>query len=81
MKVYFKTKNGNIFKLDILPEENKNDVPTKIQYKGGIISTQKSLSKSTELQHGSDTYTQFLLEDWSREIDIELQRENSHTGF
>ena len=80
MKVYFKTRNGNIFKLDVLPEENENDVATKIQYKGGIMFTQKSLSKSTELQHSSDTYTQLLLEDWSREIDIELQRENSHTG-
>ena len=55
MKVYFKTKNGNIFKLDVLPEENENDVATKIQYKGGIMFTQKSLSKSTELQHSSDT--------------------------
>ena len=44
MKIYFKTRNASVFRMDVLPEDTMEQVTHKIQDKGGIKSCNLSPS-------------------------------------
>ena len=76
MKIYFKTGNGGLFGMDVLPEDTMEQVTHKIQDKGGIKPCNVSLYMVDSLCNCGKTVNQLLLEDISAEIEYRPSEEN-----
>ena len=73
MKIYFTTRNGSFFGMDVLPEDTMEQVTHKIQAKGEIKPCNINLYMVDSLCNCGKTVNQLLLEDMSPEIEIEYR--------
>ena len=73
MKVYFKTKNGNIFELDIVLEETMNDNVSKIRDNVKLRSYKQVylnlLNFNRQVHLHSDFVRRFAKRNWYRVTD------------
>ena len=72
MKIYYRTKSGEFYLLNVEPNTTMQEVTTKIQEQGGLQLSQVSLNmvkKSCKCRHD---LTHFLLEGTSENIPIKV---------
>ena len=72
MKIYYRTKSGEFYLLNVEPNTTMQEVTTKIQEQGGLQLSQVSLSMVKNSCKCGHDLTHFLLEDTSENIPIEL---------
>ena len=71
MQMFYKAKNGKTVSLEINPEETMQQITEKIQDKRGIRPCNVLLTKiDTCCNCGNFSLQEFLLEDFSQEVDI-----------
>ena len=73
MKMYFKNRNGNFLRMDVLPEDTMEQVTHKMQDEGGIKPCNVSFYMVDSLCNCGKTVNQLLLEDILAETEIEYR--------
>ena len=72
MKIYYRTKSGEFYLLNVEPNTTMQEVTTKIQEQGGLQLSQVSLSMVKNSCKCGHDLTHFLFEDTSENIPIEV---------
>ena len=73
MKIYYRTKSGEFYLLNVEPNTTMQEVTTKIQEQGGLQLSQVSLIMVKNSCKCGHDLTHFLLEDTSENIPIEVE--------
>ena len=73
MKIHYRAKSGDLYFLNVEPNTSMREVTTKIQEQGGLQLSQVSLSMVKNSCKCGHDFTQFLLEDTSENIPIEVE--------
>ena len=73
MKIYYRTKSGELYLLNVEPNATMQEVTTKIQEQGRLQLPQVNLSMVKNSCKCEHDLTHFLLEDTLENIPIEVE--------